>query len=378
MASRPAWMTEDLADEWIEEEESHSPSEQRMATSSSTRSHIGTWRTGSVEVKELPAGRDDCEPQVGTFVVREDLPPAQLPQTPGKKAAIKDIFSPLPLERMFDPPSPPEQSSPPQSQPVLMTRHSSNRPAKPSKLSQVVAMSMVEEEDDEKGQEPQAAKDEIVETDMPNMGGLGKHKPAADCHFTFAIPRQSPPVTSPEGDLVLPFSNQQPQAQSTPLVPAPAQIQGQPSTDPRLRLFQFQYDTYTRDHLSALVDSFGVNTPSNGSSDQSAGPTLPLAIVTEYTDHARDEREESFSRLRSSKRIRLTPPTEPGDTIRHRLSELQSARKKDYVGESRSLMQQIKRARDVSMLSVAGNIQAHTEVEEETEHSQRSKSLFDL
>lgn len=370
-------MTEDLADEWIEEGESHTPSEQRMATSSSTRSHLGTRRTGSIEVKELPAGRDDFEPQVGTFVVREDLPPAQLPQTPGKKAAIKDIFSPLPLERMFDPPSPPEQSSPSQSQPVMMNRHTSNRPAKPSKLSQVVAMSMVEEEDDEKGQEPQDAKDEIVETDMPNMGGLGKHKPAADCHFTFAIPRQNASTASPGGDLVLPFSSQQPQAQSTPLVPAPGQTQGQPSTDPRLRLFQFQYDTYTRDHLSALVDSFGVNTPSNGSSDQSAGP-LPRAIVTEDADNTRDERDESFSRLRSSKRIRLTPPTEPGDTIRHRLSESQSARKKDYVGESRSLMQQIKRARDVSMLSVVSNIQAHAEAEEETEQDQLGKSLIDL
>ena len=365
-------MTGDLEDEWPEEEEDQSATDQRMGTTSSTRSRTSSRRTHSVEIKDIPAGQEGTMNRVGTFVIREDRPQAHLPQTPRQRGAFRDIFSPSALEMMFEPPSPPEQSSgamPPQAGP---SRLQANRPVKPSKLSQVVSMSMVEEEDENKQEPgvPKEIKDEIVETDMPNMGGLGGHKPSADCRFTFEIPRQGLPAITPVSDNALPnpFSNQPPDAQSTPLFPSEGQAPSHPSTDPRLRLFQFQYDTYTRDHLSALVDSFGVNSPSNGSTDQSAGPTLPQEIVIEEADGTSDERNESFSRLRSSKRIKLTPPTEPGDTIRNRLREIDSAQKKrDYVGESRSLMQQIKRARDISMFSVVSNNQNH---EEECEEEQ--------
>ncbi|KAF7327773.1 hypothetical protein MKEN_00357000 [Mycena kentingensis (nom. inval.)] len=100
------------------------------------------------------------------------------------------------------------------------------------------------------------ASDEIVETDLPAMVSFHGRRASLDCKFIFSAPRQLDPKPT------LSF----PQAQSTPTPPfapnnAAAEIAAAapPSTDPRLRLFQFQYDTFTRDHLSALADSIAVN-----------------------------------------------------------------------------------------------------------------------
>jgi hypothetical protein len=51
--------------------------------------------------------------------------------------------------------------------------------------------------------------------------------------------------------------------------PSPSML---PPRDPRLKLFQFHYDTFTRDHLSALVDSIAVG--SVGSS-----PSLQVCLI---------------------------------------------------------------------------------------------------
>ncbi|KAF8479459.1 hypothetical protein JB92DRAFT_2822519 [Gautieria morchelliformis] len=47
-----------------------------------------------------------------------------------------------------------------------------------------------------------------------------------------------------------------------------------PPTDPRLRLFQFQIDTFTREHLSTMVNSIAVHAPSD-SSKQFNGQYFP-------------------------------------------------------------------------------------------------------
>ena len=53
-----------------------------------------------------------------------------------------------------------------------------------------------------------------------------------------------------------------------PIVPNPIQDSNPDST--KLRLFQFQYDTYTRDHLSALIDSIPLDSSSRTGSTPSA------------------------------------------------------------------------------------------------------------
>ncbi|KAF7299336.1 hypothetical protein MIND_00882800 [Mycena indigotica] len=114
-----------------------------------------------------------------------------------------------------------------------------------------------------------------------------------------------------------------------------------PATDPRLRLFQFTYDTFTREHLSALADSIAVNTPS--------GPAAPrLAPVSEDSP--------SFSDLRSTKRVKLSPPGEYGHVYGEGAGANASIARprvlgKAYVGESRSLMEKIRQARDFSTVS---------------------------
>src|SRR5438132_728975 len=82
-----------------------------------------------------------------------------------------------------------------------------------------------------------------------------KHHASTACPRTFSVPRETSSRSNALGAGGLP------QAQSTPnplFLPRAAA----PPTDPRLKLFQFQYDTYTREHLSALVDSIAINTPS--------------------------------------------------------------------------------------------------------------------
>lgn len=357
--SKPAWQTDELADEWPDSEES-----KRTGTVRSTKSdQEEVEKHGSLKILEDPAGQGNSEP-VGTFIVREDLPAARMPQTPGKgkQGVMKDIFSPLALEKMFDPPSPPEQTSaqPTKPSPPLGGyQHNSSRPVRPSKLSQVIAASTFEEENEEQN----TSIDEIVETDMPNVGMLGGRKLAPDCLFTFAVPRQSSLSPDPDVAQPSPFLTPQPQAQSTPNPPSQMPPQAHPSTDPRLRLFQFQYDTYTRDHLSALVDSFGVNSPSTSSGNRSSPVTGLQPVEEEQTEKGDDGVEnESFSRLRSSKRIKLTPPSEAGDGTRKfvNMEQDHTSLRKDYVGESRSLMEQIKRARDISMMSVVSNVQLNT------------------
>ncbi|KAG9092056.1 hypothetical protein FRC06_000267 [Ceratobasidium sp. 370] len=162
--SRPAWMTDELEEEWVEPEwdgGSAAEGETSQRSQLSRRSHGGSrvQRSphvyGSVRVASSSAGsgsgfggsmkersmRDlleldggeeckaqegvpavvvsltpDGSPVAGTFLIREDVAPEPLKIAPAalglKKSGVKNFFSPLALERMFEPPSPPPDTKP--------------------------------------------------------------------------------------------------------------------------------------------------------------------------------------------------------------------------------------------------------------------------
>ncbi|KAJ7725348.1 hypothetical protein B0H16DRAFT_281822 [Mycena metata] len=309
---RPAWQTEELQDEWVDLDSEDASDDDANNLTYGTRSisltvplpsHIHTNNDNDFDPDK--SNSHTSFHAVGTFLVREDIPNVPvLPKTPGRgrTGIIKDFFSPLPLERMFEPPTPPITSMP-------------VPPAPPPA-------------------EPDSPSDEIVETDLPNMVSFHGRKASLACQFTFSAPRGLAP--KPEAAKL-----SYPQAQSTPTPPF-APNTAAPTTDPRLRLFQFQYDTFTREHLSALADSIAVNTPS-GTGTRSGGRLSPVS-------------ETSFSDLRSTKRVKLSPPSDYGEGAgAHASIARPKIYGKAYVGESLSLMEKIKQARDFSTISTVAS-----------------------
>ena len=107
-------------------------------------------------------------------------------------------------------------------------------------------------------------------------------------------------------------------------------------TDPqvdksRLKLFHFHYDTFTREHLSALVDAIPVS---------SSSLSISSASIHDGTNSP-----SSISNYRPAKRIKLSPPDHlPHARRRPRLSlpgNTPASWRKDYIRESKSLMQAI-------------------------------------
>jgi protein NUD1 len=342
--SRPAWQTEDLQDEWVDLEEGESTISHHTNNDSLTRSISLTAPLATYIHTNSDAGTDDeadvsqhSAAPVGTFVVHDDQPPPHLPKTPGKgkKSNMKNIFTPLPLERMFDPPTPP---------------HSEIRP--PS----VREPTPLHQESPRQEAEVPEQEDEILETDIPDMHSFHGRKASLSCQFTFTAPRQD--YLNPDP------SPSYPQAESTPAPPTAFNAAYPLSSgEPPLRLFQFQYDTYTREHLSAMVDSIAINTPS-GSAFSPTAMNHGLSKVSEQTG----SRESSLIDLRSAKRLKLSPPGDlMGDeekTTDEKMPDAVITRPrlygKDYVGASRSLMQQIKEARDFSTISTVASGQQRT------------------
>ena len=327
---KPAWLTDELADvdaiDWEDEDQSADPDQSGSELSF-------TQPLGSVLVRNsdlgTPRDASESDNSGGTFIVREEVPAVPLlPKTPGrnKKPMVKDFFSPLALEKMFEPPSPPQSSVPlpPQS------LRSTVAPSVPSRLSQVHVPpsepSVVEELDDQP----------ISAACMQEHDGL--RVDGAQAQFTFTAPRPSP--FNPAGPL--------PNAQSTPGPTHSARLLNPPPTDPRLRLFQFQYDTFTRDHLSAMVDSIAVNTPSGDGppTNQGSQQSTPSGL-SPVNEHA-----ASFTRLRSAKRLKLSPASDfSGEKGDGAAIIMRPVSRRDYVGESRNLMEQIRKARDFSTVS---------------------------
>jgi protein NUD1 len=311
MAFQPAWQTEELRDEW--------PEEGGDVSEHYTRSISLTIPVGSLH-GPVHSGTGLCQDTdsdiadvVGTFLIRQDAPPA-LPQKPPaqRKGLIKDFFSPIALERMFDPPSP-RTSAFPSSNPSARNDHS-----RPLQSSTVQASS--------------------ITSPIISQEGLTKRRPTGtnnlppdmSCQFTFSIPHHVPLThiasSSPTQDKNLTGTTT-----------------GAALTDPPLRLFQFQYDTFTRDHLSAMVDSIAVNSPSGSNTGNFvANTSSPFGLPAVLEASARSSSIE----LRSAKRIKLSPPSDLHGLKSRTCSNVgRPVRRKDYVGESRFLMAQIKSAR---------------------------------
>ena len=325
---RPEWMTDDLDEEWIDDEEASSMGTQSISLTTPLPGYLRTPSQALEDTEPLPPVSDP----VGTFLIREDIPTAALlPRTPGrqpKRGVIKDFFSPLALEKMFEPPSPPP--------PKLNVLALQSAPTVPSRLSQTYTP-----DDSHTSLELPCQPDANRATLKPTSSLNSHAKPGSsmECKFTFAVSRTSVTV---------------PQAESTPGVYS---IARPPMTDPRLRLFQLQYDTFTRDHLSAMVDSIAINTPSGGSAEgNGSSRSIPgLALVNAEETTVSDD-----TPIRSIKRVKLSPPSHyygEGDGAGATIARPRVARV-DYVGESRSLMQQIKSARDFSTISTTAGLQS--------------------
>ena len=314
--SRPAWQTDELDEEWVDHEEAGSVRWQDSVSSRGTSSDLSlTEALPSTFIPENTSSITNSSMAPGTFVVREDAPAVSLlPKTPSHnyKNGIKDFFSPMALERMFEPPSPPIPPPP----------HHASAPSVPSRLSKVHYPDESTSQHDP---------NEIIETDIPNLAAFDPRKPSLNGQFTFSFPQSTP--------------NLSPIPQSTPTT-RPRTTNNPPPTDPRLRLFQFQYDTFTREHLSAMVDSIAVNTPCAGSNSS-------VHISAHVISHISEAEDESMTRMRSSKRIKLSPATDYADEDPPptRVPPERPNSRRDYVGESRNLMEQIRRARDFSTIS---------------------------
>ncbi|KAG2060671.1 hypothetical protein BDR06DRAFT_948028 [Suillus hirtellus] len=317
--ARPAWMTDDLDEEWIDEDEASSMGTQSISLTTPLPGYLRTPSQAQDDTEPLPVAPEP----VGTFLIREDIPiPALLQKTPGrqpKRGVIKDFFSPLALEKMFEPPSPPP------SKPIALAFQCA--PTIPSRLSQAYTPN-----DSQTDLEP-------GKPTVPSLNSLAPPGSSVECKFTFAVPRTN-------GSL--------PQAESTPSVYS---IARPPMTDPRLRLFQLQYDTFTRDHLSAMVDSIAINTPSGGSAE---GNGSSRSILHPGLINVQEATVSDDTPIRSIKRVKLSPPSDyygEGDGAGATIARPMVSRV-DYVGESRSLMQQIKAARDFSTISTTAGLKS--------------------
>lgn len=318
--SAPAWQTDDLLEEWPDDDndnDGYNDDNSSISLTTPLASHLQT--ISELGIPQVP--QNPTHNNVGTFLVHQDAPRVPiLAKTPGrqKRGNIKDFFSPLPLERMFEPPSPPLV-------PAATTQ--------PHPLSHSIVPATPSEQPTSQAQ---TVSDEILETDLPNMRSFDGRKPSLACQFTFSAPLSNlqPPRS--------------PMAESTPLPPTHT---NPPMTDPRLRLFQFQYDTFTRDHLSAMVDSIAINTPS-GSTPSPQTFNHVLSRVSEVTGTI-----HSPSQYRSTKRVKLSPASDYEPVVRISRPRMMG---KDYVSSSETLMQQIKKARDLSTISTVRSVsEAH-------------------
>ena len=70
---------------------------------------------------------------------------------------------------------------------------------------------------------------------------------------------------------------------------------------------------------------------------------------TEVTVHDDNTSESSIARLRSAKRLKLSPASDFSSDGSP--ASIVPQGRRDYVGESRSLMNKIRQARDISMMS---------------------------
>jgi protein NUD1 len=346
---KPGWQTDELEDEWIESFSSNNNENICIVNPLSIISH---GRFDDVSPKDpmlSPAATPPSPTGPGTFLIREDQLAAPIlpkPLLKGKsKGLLKDFFSPLALETMFEPPSPRQNELRPAPSPLdntvpvgdeeqeldleLATVDGSvDEGLGDSNMEETRSVSTPDRGDNEGGDHEQfKGEDVIMASDIPNLSSFDGRKPSTSYKFTFSA-------------ACLTAANRTPNSSPLLVKHAPLSQFQAPPTDPRLRLFQFQYDTFTRDHLSAMVDSIAVHTPSDSSKHGS-----PESVLTGVHSHSPLSAQEAPNAyVRATKRLKLTPP-EDNDNV------LRSKARKDYVGESKSLMRMIKQARTPSMMT---------------------------
>ena len=360
MATAPAWATE-LEEEWIET----SPSPPHQATALPTRQELLPTAGDSLRVKRgslralghaaprgLPTSRANSAKIVsghgegrilserssnvstehvlsppssrsssglvgdvaGTFLVKEGVEDDR-----GKALAKKgrDMFGPTALEKMFQPPSPPQPSERPMTSSNLPedTRRASNpyAPTYPSRLSKSVTPSTASS---------------ISMSELPTKLDISLAKEDAVVHERkSSLPQQDFSFIYPAPDAQTSTATRYGTLRGTapiPLITLPvthdeishSTLRGQPrhahdrkpsnktrATNPGLRLFRSTYDTYTREHLSALVDSIAIEpspSPPNIPNGRDLREWSPSASIS-------GSGESESSDMRSSKRMRMSP-----------------------------------------------------------------------
>lgn len=394
MSGRPGWLDDSLAEEWVEPDEvdmsleddvenaqqlsrsvlvspltvlAHGAGEQQSRRRHLDVNHDGNRHASAsgssvTAVPSSPSLPPPSSPRVldGTFLIREDV--EHQPVTPAMKASgvpfrkgkgrgkqleafTKSIFSPLALEKMFDPPSPPEArtlgsganksgaaNSKLQSPLIPLPISEPSRPDNMTQSPHQRGVALSPQNASDGGENDTDCPDEILASDIPNLVGFNGRVPSA--RFTFQTPH-SPTTAAPRRAAVLNHPNPS------------ARRPGGRKPHAGLKLFQ-RYDTYTKDHLSALVESIDVKSSPPSTSGHDDG--------------------DSFVYRRSTKRIRLSAPESDRKSVattksRRGPSPLKSSPQRpppvgrpddrvaprDYLGESRSLMEQIKNNRSFSL-----------------------------
>ncbi|CAE6437948.1 unnamed protein product [Rhizoctonia solani] len=257
--------------------------------------------------------------------------------------------------------------------------------------------------------------DEIIDTDIPGLSLFDGRKLNANYRFTFAVPRNEAAnlaaqpkkskgerrrereaererrhvtralfhphnalrsITPDLGTDSRPSSRASSNMDEPPLrdgyrTPSPGMLA---QRDARLKLFQFHYDTFTRDHLSALVDSIAVG--SVGSS-----PSLQQVNTMEFQGDNPHALSTPSDAVRYAKKIKLTPPEDFSDWDGERSGEEQAdgeatdndaeygsrppSRGIHYTDAARNIMQAMRDARGFDGESVASIIQQSTEQDDE-------------
>lgn len=381
---KPGWQTDELEDEWIEPSFAQDHDNDDDVSLTHSLSIVSNGRFDDVVPKDpilTPHISPASPTPPGTFLIREDqlaapIMPNQL-QKVKSKSLLKDFFSPLALETMFEPPSPQNDPTPVSSQPVNSANNAEEVQGQEAEVEISVDEGLGEGDMEEetrpipnvetKGNEIEEheeleGEDVILASDIPNLMSFDGRKPSASYKFTFsaAPPRvptavlQRTPHSSPLPDKNTPLSKLQP-----------------PPTDPRLRLFQFHYDTFTRDHLSAMVDSIAVHTPSSDSNKSKSPINMLSRSNARNQPSSTPEAPDGY--LRATKRLKLTRP----EDISYDVQILGSKTRKDYVGEAKNLMRMIKHTRTPSMmttLSTKENIEP-TNVEDQSTVADRPRRV---
>lgn len=320
------------------------------------------------KVLSPPTSDAEKDGGAGTFVVKDGVDDDR-----GKHLARKgkDMFGPSALEKMFRPPSPiveetpavvpttpaPASTSPPSTNHIDSIRRASNpyAPTNPSRLSKSVTPSNIsssfsvtlphegdsqnttilhDEEDasslivdvERDTDRTRELKSGEIETDM------SLPRPGQNYPFTFSHPvADNAKEVSPNPSLS-PFDPET-KSQST--------IHNHSPPKPGLRLFRSAYDTYTREHLSALVDSIAIDAspsppPFGATSARYHGSRVESSSgSSEQSGPIRSGSRQSYSdESRSSKRMRMSPSS-PGR--RHNGV-------RDWAAEGRVMMDRLRAA----------------------------------